>query len=274
MEKTYHILCWIVLLCAALVLSIPVICFTGLGIFFLCKLTEGPESVGIGLLTVLSPVCYVFLVWAGRRFLFRPDRLSEPSDVSRGASVALWLGFAFLLCLAFFWLGWHLEKDFLLLGIPAVLILAPVMGCCFPFRRHVNGTAFAVLGPLTSFLIFSIGVMLIGRNGKPLDYTGDKVSEIPYLSSWQKDNYFPVGAVKIKVHGQTTCFEWECRLSEKDFLNYMKKSRFIFQKFTKPDIRMKKAPYYQCVDRRGDGGGVSLFYSVPEQKFSGSYSDH
>ena len=228
----------------------------------------------MGLLTVLAPVCYVFLVWAGRRFLFRPDRLSEPTGVSRGASVALWLGLAFLLCLVFFWLGWHLEKDFLLLGIPAVLILAPVMGCCFPFRRHVNDTAFAVLGPLTSFLIFSIGVMLIGRTGKPLDYTGDHASEIPNLSSWLKENLFPAGAAKIKVHGQTWCFEWECRLSEKDFLNYMKKSRFIFQKVTQPDSRMKKVPYYQCVDRRGDGGGVSLFYSVPEQKFSGSYSDH
>ena len=274
MEKTYRILCWTALLCAALVLSIPAIWFTGLGIFFLCELTGVPESVGIGLLTILSPACYVFLVWAGQRFLLCPDRLSEPSDVSRGASVGLWLGFAFLFCLAFFWLGWHWENDFLLLGIPSVLIIAPVMGCCFPFRRHVNGTAFAVLGPLTSFLIFSIGVMLIGRTGKPLDYTGDNVTEIPYLSSWQKDNYFPAGAAKIRVHGQTTCFEWECRLSEKDFLNYMKKSRFTFQKFTKPYIRMKKAPYYQCIDRRRDGGGVSLFYSVPEQKFSGSYSDH
>ena len=34
MEKTYHILCWTVLLCAALVLGIPVICFTGLGTLY------------------------------------------------------------------------------------------------------------------------------------------------------------------------------------------------------------------------------------------------
>ena len=104
-DKTYRILCWTVLLCAALVLSIPVICFTGLGTLFLCKLAGVPETVEMGLLIVLSAVCYVFLVWAGRRFLLLPDRSAEPSGVSRGASAALWLGIAFLLCLAFFWCG-------------------------------------------------------------------------------------------------------------------------------------------------------------------------
>ena len=222
---------------------------------------------------VFLTLCAVFFE-IGRRSLLRTDAVMEEKPRSRLQSAGLWLVPGFLLWLFFFVLTWYYERDVFLLGLPAVLILAAAAGIVFPFRRHRNGEVFGCVGPIFAFLLFCIGAMLLGRAGRDVTYTGDSPSEIPRLSSWQRENYFPAGASEIRVRGTTTGFGWTCRLAEKDFLKYAEKGRFSFRKVERSDHIKFAGPYYEYNNRRPDGGGLTLRYSLSEKKLYGSYSDH
>ena len=70
-------------------------------------------------------------------------------------------------------------------------------------------------------------------------------------------------------------FEYSCHVKEKDFLSYMAKSSFEFKKITEQKKFDKTpVPYYECINRRKNGGGWSFRYVVPEEKFFGAYSHH
>ena len=53
----------------------------------------------------------------------------------------------------------------------------------------------------------------------------------------------------------------------------MKKSPFPFRKYTQTDRRIP-VPFYEYSYRARNGGGITLRYSVPEEKFYGNYSHH
>ena len=226
---------------------------------------------------VFLTLCAVFFE-IGRRSLLRTDAVMEEKPRSRLQSAGLWLVPGFLLWLFFFVLTWYYERDVFLLGLPAVLILAAAAGIVFPFRRHRNGEVFGCLGVIFAFLLFCIGAMLLGRTGRDVTYTGNSISDIPHLNKWQKEHYFPAGARDIKVSGSTMGFRWECRLSEKDFLDYAGKGWYSFRRVEKKgkDILSREPlpPYYEYVRRESDGGGLTLRYSVPEEKFRGFYAHH
>ena len=276
-EKIYRLLSFLVVLTAALIPSLIALLVAGILPILLLSVSKLPDTVKtavmISVMLLLWFIIYGALTEFLRRILIKRDVPLENESYSRWQSIGIWLTPGFLLWLAGFILSWHFEKGVYLLLIPAGFLTALLLGILFPFRRHVNTPVFGCLGPLTALLIFCFGTFFVGKTGKPLDYTGDKVSEIPHLYSWQRKNYFPAGASRIKVRGNTMAFEWECRLSEKDFQKYVKKCPFPFRKYTQTDRRIP-VPFYEYESRARDGGGITLRYSVPEEKFYGNFSDH
>ena len=272
-EKIYRLLCFLVILTAALIPSIIALVFVGIIPVLLLEAAKLPDAAKIAVMILLWLVLYGLLTEFLRRILIKRDVLKETESYSRWQSIGIWLTPGFLLWLAGFILNWHLEKGVSLWLFPAGFLTALLLGIIFPFRRHVNTPVFGCLGPLAAFLIFLSVTFFLGKTGKPLDYTGDKVSEIPHLQDWQRKDHFPAGVSRIKVRGRTTAYKWECSLSEKDFQKYMKKCPFPFRKCTQTDRRIP-VPFYEYERRARNGGGISLRYSVPEEKFYGNFSDH
>jgi len=272
-EKIYRLLSFLVVLTAALIPSLIASLLAGILPILLLETAKLSNSVKTIAMILLWLVIYGSITEFFRRILIKRDAPLEDESYSRWLSIGIWLTPGFLLWLAGFILSWHFEKGVFLWLIPAGFLTSLLLGIIFPFRRHVNTPVFGCLGPLTALMIFCFGTCFIGRIGKPLDYSGDRVSEIPHLYSWQRQNYFPAGASRIKVRGDTMAFKWECSLSEKDFQRYVKKSPFPFRKYTQTDRRIP-VPFYEYERRERDGGGITLRYSVPEEKFYGNFSDH
>ena len=261
---------FIVIVFPCALVSVP----AGLVPLLILEKLGAPASCEIAVFVLVFAVLSAVLFEVARRALLKTDTVMEDSPRSRLQSVGLWLVPGFLLWLFFFALALYYERDAFLLGLPAVLILAAAAGVVFPFKRHRNTPVFGCAGPLFAFLLFCIGAVLIGRTGLPVDYTGDSPAGIPHLTSRQRENYFPAGASEIRVRGTTAAFEWTCRLAEKDFLDYAKKGRFSFRKAGQTERFDIAVPYYEYENRRPDGGGLTLRYSLPEKKFYGFYADH
>ena len=272
-EKIYRLLSFLVVLTAALIPSLIALLLAAILPVLLLNAAKLPDALKTAAMLLLWFVIYGTLTEFLRRILIKRDAPLEHESYSRWLSIGIWLTPGFLLCLAGFILSWHFEKGVFLLLIPAGFLTALLLGILFPFRRHVNTPVFGCLGPLTALLIFCFGTVFVGKTGKPLDYTGDHASEIPHLSDWQRKNYFPAGASRIKVRGNTMAFDWECHISGKDFQKYMKKCSFPFRKYTQTDRRIP-VPFYEHSYRTRNGGGITLHYSVPEEKFYGNVSDH
>ncbi|MBQ9502752.1 MAG: hypothetical protein IJU70_11390 [Lentisphaeria bacterium] len=223
-------------------------------------------------------VIAVIILNIARGALLTPDAPVGDGPCSRLQSVGLWLVPAFLLWAVFFALAWYFERDAFLWGLPATALAAVFAGVVFPFRRHKNTPVFGCAGPVVAFILFCIGAVLLGRTGRDVTYTGNDVASIPHLFKWQKEHYFPAGAHDIKVRGNTMAFEWECRLSEKDFLDYGRKVKYSFRRIEKKGegalSREPLPPYYEYRRMDPDGGGLTLRYSVPEEKFRGFYARH
>ena len=240
----------------------------------------------IGLRGVSEPVVFLccFLVIAviifniARGALLATDVPVDDAPGSRLQSVGLWLVPAFLLWAVFFALAWYFERDAFLLGLPVTALAAVFAGVVFPFRRHKNTPVFGCAGPVLAFILFGIAGLILGRTGRDVTYTGNDIAAIPHLFKWQKEHYFPAGAHDIKVRGDTMAFEWECRLSEKDFLDYDRKVKYSFRRIEKKGKGTLSPeplpPYYEYSRRDPDGGGLTLRYSVPEGKFRGFYAHH
>lgn len=269
-EKVYGILRWIALLSIAVIPSVIFLTFFGIGLIFLLEKTLWPEWLKTVLMVLFWLAGYGFAVELGRRGLIRKDAQEGIVDFSRAQSAGLWLVPGFLLCLLSVFLWRHCGNSCFLAAIPVLIAAAFALGWFFPFRKHVNGPVFGCLGPLMALLIFGFGAVLIGRSGRQVDYTGNRIADIPHLNDWQRKNYFPEGCTEIRVKGSTVFFEWECRLSEQDFLRYKKNTPFNFRKCDQP-LPGTPVPYYEYERRASDGGGVKLRYSVPERKFYGSY---
>ena len=272
-EKIYRLLCFLAVLTASLIPSLIALVFAGIIPVLLLDAAKMSDAVKTAVMILLWLVLYGALIEFFRRILIKRDVPLENESYSRWLSIGIWMTPGFLLWLTVFILSWHFENGVFLWLFPAGFLLALLLGFLFPFRRHVNTQVFGCLGPLAAFLIFFSVVFFLVKTGKTVDYTGDKVSEIPHLQNHQRKDYFPAGVSRIKVRGRTMAFDWECRLSEKDFQKYMKKCPFPFRKHTQTDRRIP-VPFYEYEWRARDGGGTTLRYSVPEEKFYGSFSDH
>ncbi len=270
-EKLYRVLRFLAVLAAATIPFSLVFPFLGLGMSFLLDAAGLPDKVKVAALILAALVFYALTAEAGRRLLIRRDAPAEKAELSRWSSIGMWLTPGILPGLAGLFLIRHYGDDRLLWLFPAEIAAALILGAAFPFRKHANTTLFGVMGPVAALLIFLGGLFVLGRAGKPLEYTGDDAAAIPHLSAWQKQNYFPAGADKIQVSGTTSAFTWECQLAEADFMKYMKTSPFRFQK---AEGGSSTAPVYEYVKRHRNGGVLVLRYSVPERKFRGDFSSH
>ena len=277
-EGVYRFLRWIAFF---VVIVLPCAFFSlpaGLAPLWVLEKLGVPANCEIVVFILVFLTLSAVLFEVARRSLLKTDAVMEEKPRSRLQSVGLWLVPGFLLWLSFFVLTWYYERDVFLLGLPATLILAAAAGIVFPFRRHRNGEVFGCVGPIFAFLLFGIGAMILGRTGRDVTYTGNSISNIPHLNKWQKEHYFPAGARDIEVRGSTMGFKWECRLSEKDFLDYAGKGWYSFRRVEKKgkDILSREPlpPYYEYRRMDPDGGGLTLRYSVPEEKFRGFYARH
>ena len=216
----------------------------------------------------------VFLAWKHGR-----HKLVLEEKKSRGQSILLWETPAFLLFFLLFYIAWETDHDWPLLiglGLPP---LALIIALIFPFRHCPNGfwNAVRILGFLSAFSVFVWGSMILGRSGKDVSYQGNDPAGFPRSVLWIGEKYIPEGASDIRLNGSSAACDWTCRVSEKDFLKFKAKSGGIeFKKHEKPENVFDKGPfpYYIYVNRRSDGGGITLRYNVKTGKMTGSYSHH
>ena len=216
----------------------------------------------------------IFLAWKHGR-----HKLVQEEKKSRGQSVFLWETPAFLLFFLLLCISWKTELDWpclIGLGLPP---LALIIALIFPFRHCPNGfwNAVRILGFLSAFSVFVWGSMILGRSGKDVSYQGDDPAKFPRSVLWIGEKYIPEGASDIRLNGSSTACDWSCQVSEKDFLKFKNKSVGIeFKKHEKPENVFDKGPflYYIYVNRRRDGGGITLRYEVKTEKMTGSYSHH
>ena len=216
----------------------------------------------------------IFLAWKHGR-----HKLVLEEKKSRGQSILLWETPAFLLFFLLFYIAWEMDHDWPLLiglGLPP---LALIIALIFPFRHCPNGfwNAVRILGFLSAFSVFVWGSMILGRSGKDVSYQGNDPAGFPRSVLWIGEKYIPEGASDIRLNGSSTACDWSCRVSEKDFLKFKAKSGGIeFKKHEKPENVFDKGPfpYYIYVNRRRDGGGITLRYEVKTGKMTGSYSHH
>ena len=121
------------------------------------------------------------------------------------------------------------------------------------------------------------------------DFTGDKLPIGYEMPSAMQERFFPDGAYNFEIKGQSMMFansaEWSCNVSEKDFEKFRKKHGYNFV-LNRTDINEDKEvgplnysddtwqkPYYFYNNRHANGGGLTMRYSVPEQKLYGRYSN-
>ena len=206
-------------------------------------------------------------------------KLVQEEKKAREQSILLWETPAFLLFFLLFYIAWETDHDWPLLiglGLPP---LALIIALIFPFRQCRDGfwAAVQILGFLSAFSVFFWGGLILGRCGKDVSYQGNDPAKFPRSVLWIGEKYIPEGASDIRLNGSSTACDWSCRVSEKDFLKFKNKSGGIeFKKYEKPENAFDKGPfpYYIYVNRRRDGGGVTLRYEVKTGKMTGSYSHH
>ena len=228
------------------------------------------------------PIILFGVMFAGGIFLARKHgrhKLVQGDRKSRGQSILLWETPAFLLFFLLFYIAWETDHDWpLLIGLslpPLALIIALI----FPFRHCRDGfwNAVRILGFLSAFSMFVWGSMILGRCGKDVSYQGNDPAKFPRSVLWIGKTYIPDGASDIKLNGSSIACDWSCQVSEKDFLKFRAESgRIEFKKHEKPEDVFDKGPfpYYIYVNRRRDGGGITLRYDVKTGKMTGSYSHH
>lgn len=228
------------------------------------------------------PIILFGVMFAGGIFLARKHgrhKLVQGDRKSRGQSILLWETPAFLLFFLLFYIAWETDHDWpLLIGLslpPLALIIALI----FPFRHCRDGfwDAVRILGFLSAFSMFVWGSMILGRCGKDVSYQGNDPAKFPRSVLWIGKTYIPDGASDIKLNGSSAACDWSCQVSEKDFLKFKNKSVGIeFKKYEKPENVFDKGPfpYYIYVNRRRNGGGITLRYDAKTGKMTGSYSHH
>lgn len=228
------------------------------------------------------PIILFGVMFAGGIFLARKHgrhKLVQGDRKSRGQSILLWETPAFLLFFLLFYIAWETDHDWPLLiglGLPP---LALIIALIFPFRHCRDGfwDAVRILGFLSAFSMFVWGCMILGRCGKDVSYQGNDPAKFPRSVLWIGKTYIPDGASDIKLNGSSAACDWSCQVSEKDFLKFKNKSVGIeFKKYEKPENVFDKGPfpYYIYVNRRRNGGGITLRYDAKTGKMTGSYSHH
>ena len=280
-EIVYRILTWL-FMGTAFLLLMPIF---SIGCLWL------PENL-YWLSFILLPLFYIFLLYLGWKSRIRKDTIIEPVKKSRLQSVLIWIGFA-LIVWAFAEIGisrckinYFLRFDidyFLLILLLATAIL---IGFFLPFKKHVKGMNFAADGIIAGVII---NLLVWAFNPVNYNYHGEKLPKNYKMPSSMQARFFPDGAYNWEIKGESMFFanfaEWSCNVSEKDFEIFSKKHGYNFV-LNRTDVNEDKEvspswhfddtwqkPYYFYNNRHANGGGLTMRYSVPEQKLYGRYSN-
>ena len=281
-EIVYRILTW-VFMGAAFLLLMPV--FSVLGGVLL------PEPL-YWLGFIIVPVFYLSLLYCGFKSRIRKDIIVDPVRNSRVQSVLIWCGAAqfvfaiFEIVVAKWQINYFFgfDTDYFLLVL--LLVAAILTGIFLPFKKHAKGMNFAADGIIAGVII---NLLVWAFNPVTYDYHGEKLPANYKMPASMQTRFFPDGAYNFEVNGQSMAFansaEWSCNVSEKDFEIFRKKHGYNFV-LNRTDVNEDKEvgplhysddtwpkPYYFYNNRHANGGGLTMRYSVPEQKLYGRYSN-
>ena len=272
LETLYRIFTWFIMGTAFLLL-LPIF---SIGCLWL------PDKFG-WLAYIIIPSFYALLLYLGWKSRIKKDVVVEPAKNSRLQSSLIWLGIAMIVfavlrtsvfsCSLSYFLG--IDVEYLLLTF---LLLAAVLMIIFlPFKKHAKGMNFAYDGIIVGMIINLAVVVFSPVN---YDYQGEKLPPNYKMPTPMQSRFFPDNAYNIEVRGKSVfvadSVEWNCNVSEKDFEKFRKKHSYNFV-LNCTDINYSddnwQKPYYFYNNRHANGGGLTMRYSVPEQKLYGQYSN-
>lgn len=280
-EIVYRILTWF-FMGTAFLLLMPIFSISCLWL---------PENL-YWLSFILLPLFYIFLLYLGWKKRIRKDTIIEPVKKSRFQSVLIWMGFALIVWalaeIGIFQCGinyfWGFNIDYFLLIL--LLTAAFLCGIFLPFKKHTKGMNFAADGIIAGVII---NLLVLAFNPVNYDCQGEKLPIGYKMPLAMQERFFPDGAYKFEIQGKSaflaTFVEWNCKVSEKDFEKFRKKHGYNFV-LNRTDVNEDsnvgplhysdddwQKPYYFYNNRHANGGGVTMRYSVPEQKLYGRYSN-
>ena len=241
---------------------------------------------------IILPLIYGGLLFYSWKRKIKKDTLSETAGFSRKQSALIWSGIALIVFSALRLISFCVGKSCYFLGINVKyyfipLFLIPAAAIYFrPFKKHEKGDSFGITGILIGVLLFFISIF---NNVSNYDFTGDKLPIGYEMPSAMQERFFPDGAYNFEIKGKSMMFansaEWSCNVSEKDFEKFRKKHGYNFV-LNRTDINEDKEvgplnysddtwqkPYYFYNNLHANGGGLTMRYSVPEQKLYGRYSN-
>ena len=241
---------------------------------------------------IILPLIYGGLLFYNWKRKIKKDILSEPAGFSRKQSALIWSGIALIVFSALRLFSFCVGKSCYFLGINVKyyfipLFLIPAAAIYFrPFKRHEKGSSFGITGILIGVLLFFISMI---HEVTDYAFTGNKLPIGYEMPSAMQERFFPDGAYNFEIKGKSMMFansaEWSCNVSEKDFEKFRKKHGYNFV-LNRTDINEDKEvgplnysddtwqkPYYFYNNRHANGGGLTMRYSVPEQKLYGRYSN-
>ena len=279
MEIVYRILTWIITGTAWLLLMLIFAPFIVLTLDFWSL--------------IILPLIYGGLLFYNWKRKIKKDTLSEPVGFSKKQSALIWSGIILIIFsvvrLIFFCVG----KTSYFCGINMkyyfvipLLLMAAVAIYFRPFKKHEKGSSFGITGILVGVLLFFISEL---HNVSDYDFTGNKLPTSYEMPHFMQERFFPDGAYNFEIKGKsgflTNYAEWSCNVSEENFEKFRKKRGYNFvlnRTNVNEDSNVGplhysdydwQKPYYFYNNRHANGGGLTMCYSVPEQKLYGHYAN-
>ena len=242
---------------------------------------------------IILPLIYAGLLFYSWKRKIKKDTLSEPPGFSRKQSALIWSGIVLILFSGLKLITFDCNVPKYVCGINVdycffipMFLIAAGMTVFRPFKKHEKGSSFGITGILVGVLLFFISMLY---NVSNYDFSGDKLPIGYEMPSAMQERFFPDGAYNFEIKGKSMMFansaEWSCNVSEKDFEKFRKKHGYNFV-LNRTDVNEDKEvgplsysdddwqkPFYFYNNRHANGGGLTMRYSVPEQKLYGRYSN-
>ena len=241
---------------------------------------------------IILPLIYGGLLFYNWKRKIKKDTLSEPAGFSRKQSALIWSGIVLIIFSALKLISFCVGKSCYFLGINVKyyfipLFLIPAAAIYFrPFKKHEKGNSFGITGIIAGALLFFISMI---HEVTDYAFTGNKLPIGYDMPSFMQERLFPAGAYNFEIKGGsgflTNYAEWSCNVSKEDFEKFRKKHGYNFV-LNRTDVNEDKnfgplhysdygwpKPYYFYNNRHANGGGLTMRYSVPEQKLYGNYAN-
>ena len=244
------------------------------------------------ILPFLFPLIFGGLLYYSWNSKLKKDILTEPVCYSKKQSALLWGGILLITFSVFRLIAFVCNESNYIFGIKLNYFFIPIffiaagMTIFKPFKKHQKGSNFGVTGIILGVLLFLFSEI---NNVSNYDYEGKDLPIGYEMPSAMQEKFFPEGAYNFDIKGKSMMFansaEWSCNVSENDFEKFRKKHGYNFV-LNSTDVNEDKEvgplhhfdddwpkPYYFYNNRHANGGGLTMRYSVPEQKLYGRYAN-